>query len=241
MKSTVGEKCDMLKQERESVSEEPVDDEEETEGEEEYTAGRSRTAMARDQKLQEFDQKLADAQDELHMLSYHLNILQEDFHLELTIRPEMIRYIGSVQDQMSELEDSLNEKKSEKSRSERKLTLMKTNCEKMKRAMSKYMLQRESAIVIKEKKPSSEMSTKSRAENENSNNNNGNFDNEDDSLDQTYNIPNINQLHSHSKIPALSRSLVEDNGYDNEPEYSKNTPDIKRFTRIPRLAKKKLK
>ncbi len=55
------------------------------------------------------------------------------------MRPELLRYIGTLELKVGELEQSIEEKKIEKHETKKRLALIKTNCEKMREIMEKYL------------------------------------------------------------------------------------------------------
>ncbi len=61
------------------------------------------------------------------------------FQVELEMRPELLRYIGTLELKVGELEQSIEEKKIEKHETKKRLALIKTNCEKMREIMEKYL------------------------------------------------------------------------------------------------------
>ena len=55
------------------------------------------------------------------------------------MRPEFLRFIGTMEMRISELEKSLDEKRIERHATKKRLALLRTNCEKIREIMEKYL------------------------------------------------------------------------------------------------------
>ena len=55
------------------------------------------------------------------------------------MRPEFLRYIGTLEIRIGELEKSLQEKRVERHEAKKRLALIRTNCEKIREIMEKYI------------------------------------------------------------------------------------------------------
>lgn len=98
------------------------------------------------EKIKEFDDIITEYYYELSLLRYNFNVTQEDFLLELEVRPDFIRFSDQVKEMSDDLQLSLQAKKQEKLKMEKELVLLKTNCERMRQIMRKYVGSAESSI-----------------------------------------------------------------------------------------------
>ena len=55
------------------------------------------------------------------------------------MRPEFLRFIGTMEMRISELEKSLDQKRIERHATKKRLALLRTNCEKIREIMEKYL------------------------------------------------------------------------------------------------------
>ena len=65
--------------------------------------------------------------------------------VQLQMRPEFLRYIGTLEIRVGELEKSLQGKKVERHEAKKRLALIRTNCEKIREIMEKYVSSRASS------------------------------------------------------------------------------------------------
>ena len=72
---------------------------------------------------------------EMSLLTYNMKILKEDFNIEVEVRPEMVRYMTAVEENIVTLMEALKEKKIAKNLGERQLDVLKLNCERMRDVM----------------------------------------------------------------------------------------------------------
>ena len=87
--------------------------------------------------LEESDKKLTLTQDELKVLAYHFHIVQEDFNLEMELRPHLIRFSADIEVKMTDLKKDIADKSKEQRKTEKRLVLLKTNCDRMRQIMHK--------------------------------------------------------------------------------------------------------
>ncbi|XP_064648173.1 uncharacterized protein LOC135500567 isoform X2 [Lineus longissimus] len=89
--------------------------------------------------LRSAEERLVEQHEEVKLLEYHLDILKGDYNVELEVRPSFMRFTDSLQDKISELEKSVAVKKVDKRKIEKTLVLMRTNREKMREIMTKFV------------------------------------------------------------------------------------------------------
>lgn len=89
--------------------------------------------------VRKLDGQLDTARHQLEELSFKFDIIKQDFSLELELRPEFIRYVADVKEKMSEAEDIVAEVRDRKRTNEKRLALVRTNCERMRQIMTRYL------------------------------------------------------------------------------------------------------
>ncbi|XP_056006972.1 uncharacterized protein LOC125665817 isoform X4 [Ostrea edulis] len=90
-------------------------------------------------KANEFTAELTRRQSTLKILEYKKNVVQEDYLLELELRPNFIHFLGDIKQQMEDIKSTIKGKHTEKQELEKQLTLLKTNTERIKQQMQKYL------------------------------------------------------------------------------------------------------
>ena len=77
--------------------------------------------------------------EQLKLLSYNYDILQEDFQIELEVRPTVIRYVEGLREKVMALEESIRGKLTSKRVAEKQLELLRTNTQRMREIMRKHI------------------------------------------------------------------------------------------------------
>ncbi|XP_060064504.1 uncharacterized protein LOC132544866 [Ylistrum balloti] len=90
-------------------------------------------------RAEKLDRELTKRQIELGLLEYQKSVLQEDFLLELELRPNFIHFVGDVQGKITDIKTDVHKKKNEKENLEKQLTLMTSNTDKVKAVMAEYL------------------------------------------------------------------------------------------------------
>lgn len=90
-------------------------------------------------KANEFTAELTRRQSTLKILEYKKNVVQEDYLLELELRPNFLHFLGDIKQQMEDIKSTIKGKHTEKQELEKQLTLLKTNTERIKQQMQKYL------------------------------------------------------------------------------------------------------
>ena len=126
-KNTLGERYNQLLAQREKVKHQLS------------TQNRSSKEYSKlSHRLTQYEQAVLKAKDELTLLSFRFRIVEGDFNIELLLRPDIIRFSGDVEEKIKVLEKSLRTKKRVRHETEKKLVLLKTNCEKISVIMGRY-------------------------------------------------------------------------------------------------------
>jgi hypothetical protein len=89
--------------------------------------------------LRNAEERLVEQHEECKLLEYHIDIIKGDYNVELEVRPSFMRFTDSLKDKISDLEKSATEKKVEKRKLEKTVVLMRTNREKMREIMNKFV------------------------------------------------------------------------------------------------------
>lgn len=90
-------------------------------------------------KANEFNAELTKRQSALKILEYKKNVVQEDYLLELELRPNFIHFLGDMKQQIDDIKTVIKGKQTEKQELEKQLALLKTNTEKIKQQMQRYI------------------------------------------------------------------------------------------------------
>ncbi|XP_062598336.1 synaptonemal complex protein 1-like [Saccostrea cucullata] len=90
-------------------------------------------------RAHEFSAEITKRQSALKILEYKKNVVQEDYLLELELRPNFIHFLGDIKLQIEEIKTFIKDKQIEKQEQEKQLALLKTNTEKIKQEMQKYL------------------------------------------------------------------------------------------------------
>ncbi|KAK3108184.1 hypothetical protein FSP39_002805 [Pinctada imbricata] len=90
------------------------------------------------------DLEIQKKQGQLRMMEFEKSVLQEDYLLELELRPSFIHFLGDIQQQVLDIKEDISQKQLEKSHLEKQLSVLKTNTDKMKKEMAKYLNEEES-------------------------------------------------------------------------------------------------
>ncbi|XP_033762747.1 uncharacterized protein LOC117344196 [Pecten maximus] len=90
-------------------------------------------------RAESLDKELTKRQIELGLLEYQKSVVQEDFLLELELRPNFIHFVGDVQGKITDIKTDAHKKKNEKKKLEKQLSLMITNTDKVKAVMAEYL------------------------------------------------------------------------------------------------------
>ena len=90
-------------------------------------------------RANQFSAELTKRQSALKVLEYKKNVVQEDYLLELELRPNFIHFLGDLKQQVEDIKMTIKDKQTEKQELEKQLALLKTNTEKIKQQMQKYL------------------------------------------------------------------------------------------------------
>ncbi|XP_011455909.3 probable DNA double-strand break repair Rad50 ATPase isoform X2 [Magallana gigas] len=90
-------------------------------------------------RANEFNAELTKRQSALKILEYKKNVVQEDYLLELELRPNFIHFLGDMKQQIDDIKTVIKGKQTEKQELEKQLALLKTNTEKIKQQMQRYI------------------------------------------------------------------------------------------------------
>lgn len=90
-------------------------------------------------KADVLERELTKRRCELSLLEYQKSVVQEDFLLELELRPTFIHFVGDVQVRMTDITMDVHDKKTEKEKLEKQLSLMITNTDKVQAVMTQYL------------------------------------------------------------------------------------------------------
>jgi len=89
--------------------------------------------------LKKLDSEVAQTHWKVKRLEFERTMVQEDFMVELDVRPSFIRFMGDTKEKISDLQRFLSIKREEKLKLEKQLALMKTNTERMRKIMRSYL------------------------------------------------------------------------------------------------------
>ncbi|XP_069111004.1 enolase-phosphatase E1-like isoform X1 [Argopecten irradians] len=90
-------------------------------------------------RAETLDKELTKRQIELGLLEYQKSVVQEDFLLELELRPNFIHFVGDVEGKIADIKTDAKQKKTEKEKLEKQLTSMMSNTDKVKAVMAEYL------------------------------------------------------------------------------------------------------
>jgi hypothetical protein len=91
------------------------------------------------QELKDWETRYFDSQVELRMLTFQFQLIQSDFLVELSARPDLIRFQVDIENRIEDTKRVIWDKSEEERDSEKRLTLLKTNCERMRMIMRKIL------------------------------------------------------------------------------------------------------
>ena len=95
--------------------------------------------QAKQEELRQWERRFFDAQVELRMLTFQFQLIQSDFLMELQLRPDLIRFQTDIETRIEDTQDAILNKTGEERDSEKRLTLLKTNCERMRVVMKRVL------------------------------------------------------------------------------------------------------
>ena len=104
------------------------------------------------EKLQEVYEVCVRAKKDLNVVTYQFDLVQGDFTMELLVRPDMIRFIADLEEKIGWAETLITENRQLKRKAEKRLALIKTNTENMRRIMEK-ILGTDDALRMREPSP----------------------------------------------------------------------------------------
>lgn len=87
-------------------------------------------------KLEKLDKGMWQTYDHLKLLAFQLKVLHQDIDVELTVKPEIIRYVGSLEEKVHLIERSLQQKRSAKEETEKQLQEMRMSIKQMRDVIS---------------------------------------------------------------------------------------------------------
>ena len=91
------------------------------------------------EKLRKLDKEVSENHWKLKLLEFEKATVQEDYLVEIGVRPSFIRFIDDTKGKMSELQEGVQVKKEEKLKLGKQLALMKTNTEQMRTIMRTHL------------------------------------------------------------------------------------------------------
>ena len=86
-------------------------------------------------KLKKLDKEVSESHWKMKLLEFEKATVQEDYLVEIGVRPSFIRFIGDTKEKMHELQEGVQAKKEEKLKLDKQLALMRTNTEQMRTIM----------------------------------------------------------------------------------------------------------
>ena len=96
------------------------------------------------------DLELQKHQNKLRLLEFEKSVVQEDYLLELELRPTFIHFLGDIKQQIDEIKEDIANKQTEKSQLEKQLALLKTNADEMKVQMEKFLSSNEDSQLSRQ-------------------------------------------------------------------------------------------
>ncbi|XP_013384631.1 uncharacterized protein LOC106154720 [Lingula anatina] len=99
----------------------------------------SRVRAVLENKLEELEWKLCEYNDTLKIREFEHSLVKHDYLIELENQPHFIRYQAHLDCKISEVEKSLEDKKAQKRKRVKELALLRTNGEKMRDVMKRYI------------------------------------------------------------------------------------------------------
>ncbi|KAK3590684.1 hypothetical protein CHS0354_006371 [Potamilus streckersoni] len=91
------------------------------------------------EELKRMDEEVARTYNHLKLMEFQKSIVQEDYLVEMEVRPSFIYFISDIKDKIHELQFIIEAKKEEKRRIEKNMALLKTNTERMRKVMITYL------------------------------------------------------------------------------------------------------
>ncbi|ELU18061.1 hypothetical protein CAPTEDRAFT_197703 [Capitella teleta] len=92
-----------------------------------------------DYQLKTQEKELACVKNQLQSVSYKRMIMQSDLDWSMQLRPDMILFTADVADKINSLEGGVGLKIVKKRRVEKKLVLLRTNCDRMRQVMRRFI------------------------------------------------------------------------------------------------------
>lgn len=91
-------------------------------------------------KCKHFEMEIENRQTTLQMLEFEKSVVQEDYLIELEMRPHFIHFMGDVQQTIENLKSTVKEKQSTKKQLEKQIVLIKTaKSDNINKSMKKYL------------------------------------------------------------------------------------------------------
>lgn len=103
-------------------------------------------------KLQDVYELCVRAKKELNVATYQFELAQGDLNVELLVRPDMIIFIADLEEKIARAQLFITESRQTKRKTEKRLTLIKTNTENMRRIME-TILGADDALRLREPSP----------------------------------------------------------------------------------------
>ncbi|KAL3832135.1 hypothetical protein ACJMK2_023806 [Sinanodonta woodiana] len=90
-------------------------------------------------ELKRMDEEVTRTYNHLKLMEFQKSIVQEDYLVEMEVRPSFIYFVADTKEKIHELQFIIEAKKEEKRRIEKNIMLLKTNTERMRNVMSTYL------------------------------------------------------------------------------------------------------
>ena len=153
------------------------------------------------------------AKGDLHVLDFKLNLLKEDYDLEILFLPDIVRFIGEVEQRVNSLEESLQQKKLERDSTEKTISSIKKNLTKMRNIVDKYYKHRHSSGISIETNEAGDSLSSCTSENDQSEDGTADFDHNDNLSKAPTPFPASN----HSSGPTHSSSNTDSASFTQSP------------------------
>ena len=108
--------------------------------------------------LQRLDTKVSQNHWKMKLLEFEKAKVQDDYLVEIEVRPSFIRFVGDTKDKIQDLENLLRIKKEEKLKLEKQLALTKTNTDRIRTIMRSYLGSASSSACSFDSSPRSQKS-----------------------------------------------------------------------------------
>ena len=103
------------------------------------TASGTHLQLERIKKARELEIDLGRRHSEISMLEYRKSMIQEDYLLELELRPNFVYFMGDVESKMLDIKLNMDSRESEKAALEQQLVAMKTTTSRMREEAQRYI------------------------------------------------------------------------------------------------------